>query len=179
MVSSTAVKYARALAEVAREVQRVDQIGQEIAAFQGLMESHRELAERLLNPAMSSAVKRRIVEELAARVPLSAIVVNFLLVLIDSVGLSLLDRIVEAYETVLDEQRGIVRGEVHSARELDESTRMRLRQAMQAKIGKVVTLRYRLDPSLIAGLKVQVGATVYDGSIRARLDEILRRVTGD
>jgi F0F1-type ATP synthase delta subunit len=36
----------------------------------------------------------------------------------------------------------------------------------------------RPDPDLLAGVVVQIGSTVYDGSVRTQLDEIARRLAG-
>jgi F-type H+-transporting ATPase subunit delta len=38
-------------------------------------------------------------------------------------------------------------------------------------------LREQVDPSLLGGLIVQVGDTVYDGSIRGRLSDLADKMT--
>jgi len=35
-----------------------------------------------------------------------------------------------------------------------------------------------VDPALIGGLRIQVGGTVYDGSVRNQLDRLKRRLAG-
>jgi len=39
-----------------------------------------------------------------------------------------------------------------------------------------VTLSAAFDPAILAGVVVQIGSTVYDGSIRTQLDEMRRRL---
>jgi F-type H+-transporting ATPase subunit delta len=48
--------------------------------------------------------------------------------------------------------------------------------SVQANLGRVygpgLNLAFTQDPSLIAGLRIQVGSDVYDGSVKARLEAL-------
>jgi len=179
MTSSVARRYARALADVALEERRGDQFLGELHAFRKLLDDYPQLNETLINPALPFARKRTIIENVAPRVPVSRTIVNFLLVLLKAARLKQFGHVVEAYELALDESRGIVRGTVASARPLDELTQRRLESVLADRTGKTVRLSYLQDSSLIGGLRVQLGSTVFDGSIRAQLDRIREQLTGE
>lgn len=43
---------------------------------------------------------------------------------------------------------------------------------IEQKFGPALAAIYRLNPSLIGGLRIQVGSTVYDGSVSQRLTQL-------
>lgn len=55
-----------------------------------------------------------------------------------------------------------------------------LRESIQAQIvkryGSGLNVQFATNPGLIGGIRVQVGSDVYDGSVRARLDELAERM---
>ena len=176
MISSVPLKYAQALADVAGEVQQEDQVQEELLVFAELLNSNQELMEALTHPAIPFSAKRKIVQELAKKIPLTEIVANFILVLLEHARLPQFQEMIEAYESVLDELRGILRAEVASCEEVEEAMDQRLRKAVSTLTGKQVKINYQQDESLIGGLKLQIGSTLYDGSIRTQLEEIKRRL---
>ena len=132
-----------------------------------------------MNPAIPFAPKRRIVEELGGRLSLVEITVNFILVLLENGRIGEYDEYVEAYTQVMDLRAGIVRGVVTSARGLDAEVRNRLEEVLSEISRARVRLAYEEDESLIGGLKIKVGSVIYDGSIRAQLEEVRRRISRD
>ncbi len=178
MVSSLAVKYARALLGVVAESGREAQTLEQLSAFRQLLESHRELRETLENPALPFFAKRRIVEQIAAGLPLSTTVRNFVLVVLENGRIGQFGRFLEAYRELWDERQGILRGRVTSARDLDLELRRKLESSIRELARRDVKLDYRRDASLIGGVKLQIGSTIFDSSIRTQLQEIERRLTG-
>ncbi len=66
--------------------------------------------------------------------------------------------------------------EVWVATELDDGQRDRLRQALERATGKTLDLRVHVDPTVVGGVRAQVGDTVIDGSLAQRLDEVKTRL---
>lgn len=59
-----------------------------------------------------------------------------------------------------------------SAVALDPEASTAIQNSLRARFGDDVTVEFRVEPSLIGGLRVQVGSDVWDGSVRARLDAL-------
>jgi len=176
MASSVAYRYARALADVVGDIGQGQQVLKELHVFKDLLAEHPELLEILLNSALPFAARRQIMERVAPAVPLGRETLNFLLVLLRAARLKNYSEIVDTYELVLDERQGIARGTVYSASGLDDLVRRRLEHTLAERTGKQVKLEHVRDDSLIGGLKLQLGSTVFDGSIRSQLDQIRGRL---
>lgn len=179
MASSRARRYARALAEVAVQEGRETRVQEDLDSFGAALEASPELVETLMSPAVPFAPKRRIVEELAGRLSLVEITVNFILVLLEYGRIEEYGEYVEAFRDAMDQRAGVVRGVVTSARGLDSKVRSRLEEALSEISRARVRLSYEEDESLIGGLRVQVGSVIYDGSIRTQLEEVRRRIGRD
>ncbi|HRK45718.1 MAG TPA: ATP synthase F1 subunit delta, partial [Nocardioides sp.] len=67
---------------------------------------------------------------------------------------------------------------VHTAHELSADEQSRLTAALGRQYGKDVQLHVVVDPSLIGGLRVEIGDDVIDGTVVSRLDDARRRLAG-
>ena len=74
----------------------------------------------------------------------------------------------------LDRQRHTAR--VESAAPLPEALRAEVVAGVQRIYGAGIETSFAENPSLIGGVRLQVGSDVYDGSVRARLDAIESRL---
>jgi len=178
MVFVVPLKFAQALADVARELKLEDQVLEELSGFSGLLESNKELMEALTHPAIPFSAKRNIVQELAKKIPLTQTVVNFILILMERARLPQFQEVLEAYESILDELHDIVRADVFACEKVDKAVDQRLQETVSTLTGKKVKINYHVDESLIGGLKLQIGSTIYDGSIGTQLEEFRRRLAG-
>ena len=61
---------------------------------------------------------------------------------------------------------------VESATELDPATAQRVASGLKAKYGADLATEFRVNPSLIGGLRIRVGDDVYDGSVQGRLTRL-------
>ncbi|UCF35376.1 MAG: ATP synthase F1 subunit delta [Acidobacteriota bacterium] len=176
-VSATSKKYAQALGDVALEMNQEAIAGEQVREFAASCEQSRDLSEALANPVLPLKVKQTIVSSLVEKAGYLPIVKNFLLVLIERNRMKQLSEISAAYQQVLDERAGILQVDVASARELSAGNRKRIEETMAGVTGRKVRLSYTIDQSLIGGLKLQVGSTVFDGSVKAELENLSRQLS--
>ena len=87
-----------------------------------------------------------------------------------------LAEISRAFSALVDQFQGVVRVPVWTAREFTEEEQEPVRQGIQSITGRMVNLKWTVNPSLIGGLRVQVGEAVVDGSIRGQLQAFRRRL---
>jgi F-type H+-transporting ATPase subunit delta len=180
--SALASRYAAALVDVVTGTRAglpPDQVTGELRAFEDVLRQSAELRHALASPSVSPARKRGVVGKIAERLGASRVVRNFLFVLIDHRRVPMLSEIIEAFITRLDERLGFARAEVRAARQIDDSQRAALVAQLERLTGKQVRLQFTVDESLIGGVVARVGSTVYDGSVRGRLETLGRRMTAE
>lgn len=61
---------------------------------------------------------------------------------------------------------------IESATALDEGARARVLGELTAKFGPDLTSEFKVTPDLVGGLRIKLGSTIWDGSIRTRLDSL-------
>lgn len=178
LVSSTAYKYAEALADVAAETGfTAEKAGAQLGSFVETYKGSEELQASLLVPSYPLSVKQGIVREISKVLKIEKIVLNFLLVLLEKGRLRQIEEVFSAYQAVLDNKAGVVRVDVASAHELAEADQESIAAAMKKVTGKDVKLSYSVDENLIGGLRLQAGSTVYDGSILSSLEQLRHRMS--
>ena len=83
-----------------------------------------------------------------------------------------LEEMAGIFEDLSREFRGEAIAWVSSAVALTEEQLETLRTGLEKKFARKITLRTRVDPSLIGGMRVEIEGRVIDGSIRNKLDKI-------
>jgi F-type H+-transporting ATPase subunit delta len=173
-----AARYAEALLGVAAEQQAIGPVRQELAALVALVEATPALRDLLARPDVDPEQKERAIT-VALGDRFSEAVVSMLLVLLRHQRGEDLPAVGEMYEELADEAEGLVRAEARAAVPLTEEEQRRLASALARLIGKRVILETRLDPSVLAGVVVEVGGRLIDGSAAGRLarmrEELLAR----
>jgi F-type H+-transporting ATPase subunit delta len=165
-------RYAAALADVALADNAADKIRGELDAFLGLLREAPQLGTLLSSPAVPKAGKRAVLEVLVKRLGASRTLRNFLFVVLDHRRTRLIPEIQQALDRQLDERLGVTRAEVTSARELPKGDQARLQAVLAKLTGRRIEAEYSLNPDLIAGTVVKIGSTIYDGSVRTRIEKL-------
>ena len=172
------LRYARALAAVLSD-QKLDLIAAQgqLNDFANLLAESVELREVLQNPSIPESEKLKVLDALAPRLGLSRPIRNFIAVLTHHQRLHELPQMITAYASIADENTGIADVEITSARPLDDANRRLLEQQVAKLVGEPrVQATYHEDPSLLGGAIVKLGSTVYDGSVRAQLEQMRQRL---
>ena len=78
----------------------------------------------------------------------------------------------EEYERSYEDMNAIIEAHVTSAVELSSSQKEALFEKLREKAGKTVVVKYHVEPELIGGIRVNMDGILFEGSIRARLDEL-------
>ncbi len=175
--SVLANRYAEGLLRVVRATGRFEQVGQELHAFLELFESGSDLREVMLNPAYNARTRREHVDGLVGPMGLSNETANFLRLLIQKRRIQHLPEIVHAYDDRYRAELGIIRAEVLVAEEVDTAMRGRLESVVSRITGKKPELAVRRDPSIIGGIKILMGNTVLDASIKTKLERLREKLT--
>jgi F-type H+-transporting ATPase subunit delta len=99
-------------------------------------------------------------------------------VLINNGRIGEVAEVAAAYRKLLQDQLGIRQAEIVTARELDAMERTALLATVGKLAGARIEASFKLDKSILGGTVVRIGSTVYDGSVRGRLDRLKEALVG-
>jgi F-type H+-transporting ATPase subunit delta len=102
-----------------------------------------------------------------------------LFVIIDHQRMHQLPEILETFQNVLRERQGIAEAEIFSAVALNDTQKAEMKQTLERVTGKKIEAKFSLDPNLLGGALVRVGDTIYDGSLRNRLNGLRERLLAE
>ena len=103
---------------------------------------------------------------------------SFVKVVVSHNRVNLLPQIGDAFRSLVFASQGIKEGILLSASPLSEIDVAKIEVAISEKMGTKVVLRQKVDHTLLGGVKVNVEGKVYDGTLRARLQELHRSLKG-
>ena len=172
-----AARYARAFADVVQEAKlNTAEVEQQLKDFSATFAGSKDLRELLLNPSIPAQKRVSILDTVNARIGCGPKVRNFLAVLIRHERLAALGEIFEEYRLEMNRRLAISDAVVVTARPLQDQERASLEGQVAALAGTRINATFRQDKSLIGGVIVRIGSTIYDGSVRGRLDRLKERL---
>lgn len=178
-MKSASLQYATALADIVLEQGAAEPAGKQLQEFLAAYNESAELRNFLGSPAITRENKHGVIEKLIARLGCSKIIRNFLFVISDNQRIHLLPEIVNTFEEVLRQREGVAEALVISAAEMNEKQKTELVRTLERLSRKKIYPKYRLEPKLLAGVMVRIGDTIYDGSVRTRLNQLRARLAAE
>lgn len=134
-------------------------------------------AQRLLSGSqVPAAQKRELIEKALAGSPQN--VVNLALLLLRRGRIVLGPQIAQAYDEIVDRERGISHATVTSAVELSADEMKDVEKRLAEITGGQVVVSAEVDESIIGGLVVRIGDRLIDGSTRSRLVALRQQLAG-
>jgi F-type H+-transporting ATPase subunit delta len=179
LIGAVSSRYAAALADVALKEKNASQVKSDLAVFTNAYASSADLRNSLESPSVGREAKLHVVQKIAARMDLAPAVRNFLCVLVDNRRTHMLEEIQQAFHVELNARLGIAEADVTSSRELSAEERKLLTASLEKRTGKKIEARFHEDESLVGGVVVRVGSTVYDGSVREQLTRLREQLEAE
>jgi F-type H+-transporting ATPase subunit delta len=179
-MAAYAAAYARALVDVVlgRKLDTQD-VDRQLTDFGAALDLSPELREVLYNPSFKMEKRLAIVDQLATRMQLGREIRNFIAVVMRNSRLHAFREIVDQYRREMDKRSGIAEARITTARKLDQNERQALEARVATIAGSRVRATFEEDKALVGGLILRIGSTVYDGSVRGRLERMKEQlVTG-
>lgn len=174
---SVARAYASALLGVLpQEPAALDQAESQLAAFTALLAERADVRAALSGPLTSTQEKTALVAAFASRLGCTKLVTRFLEVCAQKRRLDSAAEILAAFRAVRVEAEGGVLGALESADPLSEADVADLARAFAQVLGKKVFLAARVNPGLLAGLRVTAMGTTYDGSLQSQLARLKKKM---
>jgi len=172
--------YATAFADVVTSA-RLDiaAIDRQFADFLATWQGSAELRTFFVNPATPAQEKIAILDKLNAKLGMQKELRNLIAILVRNDRIGHVSEVAAAYRRILQERMGIHSAEIVTARHLDQDERDSLVAEVAKLAGGKVDASFTLDKSILGGTVVRIGSTVYDGSVRGRLERLKEALVSD
>lgn len=171
--ASAARRYAEAAFQLASRDDALDAYGDGLNLAAQMLGG--DVLAILRNPARPLRERTELVDTLfAERVPEP--VLKLVGLLVQRGKIDRLPTVVAEYRRLLNRERGVVDAVATTAVALDASETEALARKVAQMTGRTVDLRVEVDEALIGGLTVRVGDTLYDASVRGRLERLRERL---
>jgi F-type H+-transporting ATPase subunit delta len=147
--------------------------------FLGTWDGSLELREFFVNPAIANEQKIAFLDKMNGELGLGKELRNLIAVMIHNDRIGEVHEVAKAYRRALQDRLGIRQVQIVTARELTKQEK----GSLEAEVAKLAQSRieadFELDESILGGTIVRIGSTVYDGSVRGRLERLKEQLAAD
>lgn len=147
----------------------------ELKSLKIVLHSNPELGNFLINPQFTLPEKKAVVEHTLGAF-FSAETLQFLKLLLEKERFELIDGICD-YARVTYSRQEALEALLTSSYPLDVKVISELKSKLERKFKRKLNLYLDLDPGLLGGVRVRVGNTLIDGSVRRRLEELKEKLS--
>jgi F-type H+-transporting ATPase subunit delta len=172
-MAAFAARYARAFADVAAQ-EKLDTaaLDRQMEDFLATWDGSAELRSLFGNPAVAAQQKVAVLDKMNLKLKLQKELRNLLAVLINNDRIGEVREVAQAWRAEMQERQGIRQVEIVTARKLDKQESDKLVAGVGKLAGARIEASFTLDASILGGTVVRIGSTVYDGSVRGRLERL-------
>lgn len=161
--------YAKVLYDLASAAGDVDAVDAGIRTVVETVRGSVELRDALANEALPAEMKRAIVRDIfGAETAPEAVAIASLAIERGHGGA--LGEIAARFAEIAEAERGVVVAEVTTAIPLTDALRASVTAKLAESLGRPVSLRERVDASILGGIRVNVAGRILDGSLSSQLD---------
>lgn len=166
-----AKRYAKALFQLALEQGIVAETENQLKLVVAVIESDAQTRAFLTAPNITLDTKIQTLNN-AFKGTASPIVLNTIGVLLERGREGSLASVLEAYLQVAGESLGRADALVTSAMPLSDSEQQKLADKFGVLLGKTIRVTNTVNKDLLGGVTVRIGDTLYDGSLRTKLNRL-------
>lgn len=167
-------RYAAALFDLGREAgtSEMEKYGGTLNALSEAVDNSAALSAVFRNPVLTPEEKKNVVLALLNQVEGGPVERRFCELLADKGRLPLLGAIAADYSDMLYDAKGVSRGVLTTAVDLDEARRKEITKQLEKQTGRELELAFAVDEAILGGLTLKIGDMVLDASLRAQLDNL-------
>ena len=81
-------------------------------------------------------------------------------------------KIIESFLNLVSDSKGELKAKLISSKELSKEEHLKIERELSKILNLQLSIDYKYDPSLIAGLIIQIGSIMVDTSIKTKLKKL-------
>lgn len=173
--TKSAVRYAKALLDLAIEKNMVDAVLGDMRYFYETYKDSRDLHNFLNNPVINATKKVEVLKEVFGQ--FETLTMSFVELIAKNGRENILPEIAASFEAQVKEFKGIVPVELVSAVALDASTKNNILAKVEASVKGTLEVTETVDPSIIGGFIVKMGDRRIDASVASQINKLKQSLT--
>ena len=174
--NSTANSYAVALYELAKDNSELDKVADGFRSLKQLLKDSSDFKEMILSPTITIEEKKEVMFLIANKNGFSSTLKKFLGFITLKNRLFFLDKIIESFLNLVSKIKGVLQAKLISSKKLSTEEQNKIQNELSENFKSKINIDYEYDPSLIAGLIMQVGSVMIDSSIKTKLKKLERNM---
>lgn len=163
--------YAKALFIISEEEGTTEEINEQLQELSDVFKDNWCYTELLSTPTISKTERICLLQELLGD-KYNEDLKNFLIYMCKKNVIEEIPGCAEEFDKLYKEFKKFSVAHVISAVSLTEEQKEKLKTSLEAVSGRHVTLECTIEEGLLGGIMVEMDGTLYDGSIKSKLDEI-------
>ncbi|HXW69024.1 MAG TPA: ATP synthase F1 subunit delta [Dissulfurispiraceae bacterium] len=141
----------------------------QLSAIANLMDKDKSFRNLMISPVFSGDEIGRIISYLSVKLKMSAKTSKYLQYLVEAGAIGALSEIIIAIQSQYFEIKKRSKAVVTTSVQVGKDYEVQLSELLQKVTGGDIDLEFVLDPSLLGGVTIKVGSTLYDSSIKGQL----------
>jgi F-type H+-transporting ATPase subunit delta len=174
--SATSASYAVALYELAQENSDLDKVEENMKSIKQLLNTSIEFKETILNPTIAKEHKATVISLISKNYDFAKTLKKFLDFVVVKNRLFFIEKIVESFLNLVSKNKGELKAKFISAKKLSEEEEQKIQNELSKDFKSKLSISYSYDPSLIAGLIIQVGSIMVDTSVKTKLKQLEQKM---
>ena len=151
------------------DLNEVPQGIEQLSAIANLMEKDKSFRNLMMSPVFSADEIGRIISYLSVKLKMSGKASKYLQYLVDTGAICALSEIIRAIQSLYFEIKKRSKAVVTTSVQVGKDYAAQLSESLKLVTGGDIDLEFVLDPSLLGGVTIKVGSTMYDSSIKGQL----------
>ena len=170
--NSTSLSYAQALYELAKESSEMSEVEDGMNGLKKLLNLDSDFKQMVLNPVITKEEKNKVINGIANHYNFCQTLKKFLSFLNFKNRLFFLNQIIGSFLNLVSINKGELKAKLLSAKKLSEKELETIQSELAKDFQTPIKIDYKYEPSLIAGLIIQVGSIMVDTSIKSKLKQL-------
>ena len=171
-------RYASAIYDLALENNEVDVVLNDLEALKKIIQENKELELLVKSPLIASNDKLEILLKLTKNKSTSKMTATFLKVISNNKRFASLTSIVSQFININAQKRGDILADITSADELSDKQKNDIKEQLGTILGDKLSLNYKVNKKIIAGLIVKVGSKMIDASLVNKINKLKIAIKG-
>ncbi len=151
------------------ELTEVPKAIEQLTAVASIIEKDKDFKTLMVSPVFNESERENAIAFISHKMQMSAEVAQYLLYLSSKMILGALKDIIRAITILYMEMKKRAKAVVTTPVQISKDYEKELTDSLKQLTGKEIELEFILDPSLLGGVRIQVGSTMYDSSIKGQL----------